>query len=289
MSTRADVVCSTEKAPGMFATLVITLPSEFTGGEIHVSHGGKSKVFDNAKDSAFETTVLAWYTDVTHEVKEITSGYRLALSYNLINTSPGIDPPRVPSGDTSLQSLREIFAKWSRNEYPALDVNEAIAYNFIHEYSRTALRNTIVKGKDQHIASILKHAADSEGIVVLVGRLNIHVEGRTGDHGWQTYEGEGDTPEYGSGSYGTQGSPIMSYVFETKVWMDWIQDVQGRDAEITEIKLAGGSVLPYRAFSGVDPDDKAVAEGYFGNVSLMKSRMIVRETDRDAGRSRSRL
>ena len=40
---------------------------------IHLSHGGESKVFDNAKDSAFDTTILAWYTDVTHEVKEITS------------------------------------------------------------------------------------------------------------------------------------------------------------------------------------------------------------------------
>lgn len=266
MSQGADVVCSTEKAPGMFATLVVTLPSEFTGGEIHVSHGGKSKVFDNAKDSAFETTVLAWYTDVTHEVKEITSGYRLALSYHLINTSPGIDPPHLPSSDTSLQSLRKIFAKWSRDEYPALDVNQAIAYNFIHEYSRTALRKFIVKGEDQHIASILKHAADLEGIVVLIGLLNFHVEGRTGDHGWQTYEGEGDSPEYGHGSYGTESSPVMSHVFETKVWMDYIQDVQGRETEISKIELAVENVLPYRAFSGVYPDDKTVAQGYFGNV-----------------------
>jgi len=115
---RTDLVHSTGKAPGMFATLVVVLPSKFTGGEIHVSHGGERKVFENAEDSAFETTIHGWYTDVTYEVKEITSGYRLALSYHLINNSPDIDVPHLSGSDSSLQRLREIFYKWSHDEHP---------------------------------------------------------------------------------------------------------------------------------------------------------------------------
>lgn len=38
----------TEKAEGMFATLVIMLPSEFEGGEHVVRHAGKQKIFDFA-------------------------------------------------------------------------------------------------------------------------------------------------------------------------------------------------------------------------------------------------
>ena len=281
MRKKADLVHSTEKAPGMFATLVVVLPSEFTGGEIHVSHGGESKILDNAKDSAFETTVLAWYTDVTHEVKEITSGYRLALSYHLINTSPGINPPRLPSSDSSLQSVREIFSKWSRNEYPALRVNQAVAYGFVHEYSDASLREVIMKGKDHHITSILKHAGDLEGVLVLMGWLNAYVEGCTSDHGWQIYAGDGDFPEFGWDS-GTETTPVMSHVFETKMWLESVRDLQGRKAGISKIKVDKDSILPYRAFSGVSPDDSKLYKGYWGNVRPIKSRSFVHETHSSA-------
>jgi hypothetical protein len=40
----------TEKADGMFATLVLQLPSTFTGGEFVVTHGGVSRTFDLALD-----------------------------------------------------------------------------------------------------------------------------------------------------------------------------------------------------------------------------------------------
>jgi len=249
----------------MFATLVIVLPSEFTGGEIHVSHGGENKIFDNAKDSAFETTILAWYTDVTHEVKEITSGYRLALSYHLINASPGIGSPHLPSGDSSLQHLREIFSKWSNNEYPSLKGNEAVAYRCTHMYSDASLREVVLKGEDQHLASILKDAGDSEGVLVLMGWLNASITGCTADHGWQTYEGHDDSPEFGC-DRGTRDSPVMSHVYEAKMWVDGMQDMQGREAGIARIELGGSSILPYRAFSGLDPGESTLHEGYFGNV-----------------------
>ena len=268
MKRRADLVRSTEKAPGMFATLVVVLPSEFTGGEIHVSHGGKSKVFDNAKDSAFGTTILAWYTDVTHEVKEITSGYRLALSYHLIDTSPGINTPHLPSGDVSLQHLREIFHKWSHDEYPSLKANQIVAYSFTHVYSNVSLRDGIIKGEDHHVASIIKQAGDSEGILVLMGWLNAHVEGCTSNEGWQTYDGDDGYPEYGriDGGY---YDPVMSHVFETKMWVDGIQNLQGRRLGIPKITLDRNSILPFRAFSGITPDDSKLSKGYWGNVRLI--------------------
>ncbi|KAF7292539.1 Protein kinase domain-containing protein [Mycena kentingensis (nom. inval.)] len=77
----------TEKANGMFASIVIVLPSEFTGGDVHTSHSGVNAVFNSSDNSLTRTTALSWYTDVFHEVKPITSGYRLALcSSDLINT-----------------------------------------------------------------------------------------------------------------------------------------------------------------------------------------------------------
>lgn len=59
----------TEKADGMFATIVVVPPSKFKGGSLHVSHGSLSTVYDCSPKSLTETNVLAWYTDVMHEVK----------------------------------------------------------------------------------------------------------------------------------------------------------------------------------------------------------------------------
>jgi hypothetical protein len=41
----------TEKAPGMFATLVVQLPSKHTGGQLVVKHRDVEKSFDFARNS----------------------------------------------------------------------------------------------------------------------------------------------------------------------------------------------------------------------------------------------
>lgn len=47
----------TEKEPGMFATLVICLPSEFTGGAVVTSHGKQSKVVEPESPTFFHSYV----------------------------------------------------------------------------------------------------------------------------------------------------------------------------------------------------------------------------------------
>ena len=261
----------------MFATLVIVLPSEYTGGEIHLSHGGETMVFDNANDSLVETTSLAWYTDVTHEVKEIASGHRLALSYNLINTSPGIIPPHIPSDHSSFQRLREVFSRWSNDEYLESGSGAAVAYVFSHEYSHASLQEVIFKGEDQQVASMLKWVGDAEGIAVFMGWLNVAVQGYTGDDGWETYQGYPEqVPDYGD-TTGTYESPVMSQVHETNIWVEELRDMQGKRVGIAKIKLDDENVLPLKAFRGVRPEESKMGEGYFGNVRLvvLKSAVVV--------------
>ena len=57
----SECVCSTEKAEGMFATLIICLPSEHCGGEIVLSHHGERKTYETAFTSKYSQTHLAWY------------------------------------------------------------------------------------------------------------------------------------------------------------------------------------------------------------------------------------
>jgi hypothetical protein len=60
------VLFSSEKAPGMFGTLVICLPSKHKGREVHVSHGGQRKVLRTAESSEFKYTYLCWFVILPH-------------------------------------------------------------------------------------------------------------------------------------------------------------------------------------------------------------------------------
>lgn len=56
------LICrSSEKTPRVFATLVIALPSKHEGGELQVTHAGKTQVFETSKYSDFGSSYLAWY------------------------------------------------------------------------------------------------------------------------------------------------------------------------------------------------------------------------------------
>ena len=82
-----------EKTPGMFATLVVTLPSTSTGGELVVNPGEeREQRYDLASRSPFSSSFESFYADCKHEVLPITSGNRLCLVYNLVKTSPGPVP-----------------------------------------------------------------------------------------------------------------------------------------------------------------------------------------------------
>lgn len=88
-----------EKTPGMFGTLVVCLPSSHQGGELVLRHDGKTVMFDTSVTSEFEVSFAAWYSDVLHEVKPVTSGHRLVLTYNLIQKGGGTRP--VPESITA--------------------------------------------------------------------------------------------------------------------------------------------------------------------------------------------
>ncbi|KAI1917252.1 hypothetical protein LOZ65_005143 [Ophidiomyces ophidiicola] len=89
------------KANGMFGTLVVCLPSKHDGGEVVVTHQGKSRILESAATSGSSTSFAAWYIDVTHEIKPVKIGHRMVITYNLIHDGPGDTPSFVPSGSQS--------------------------------------------------------------------------------------------------------------------------------------------------------------------------------------------
>lgn len=157
----------TEKVPGMFGTLVVCLPSKHNGGEVHLSHSGEKKVFDTSTTSEFDLSTLAWYSDVKHEIKAVTSGYRLVLTYNLVSTiSNGLLLSAGQADEGRLQ-LQKILRKWCR-DFTHL---EKFAYIFDHQYTESSLSIENLKGQDKAKGSLLDDVCDSNGVYLFLGSL----------------------------------------------------------------------------------------------------------------------
>jgi len=239
----------------MFASLIIVLPSKFEGGEVHVSHGNNKDVFNTSPLSKFTTSALAWYTDVTHEVKPVTSGYRLAISYNLVNASPGLPPPHLPDMHLAVSAVEKIFRKWRKGGYRYQDFSGNIVYLLDHEYSDAGLELTTLKGKDAVLVSNIKGVAEKQGISLRLGLLECEISGEADPYG---YEDEWGGPP-----------PKMEQVHETEYRVDSLYDLEG------DLAQGGRSIvlspeldmIPQDpGFDGEDPDDEDF-EGYTGNVS----------------------
>ena len=83
----------TEKSDGMFATLVVQLPSRFEGASYVVSHNEESRTFKLDQDAAYGCKYVVHYADCEHEIKPVESGHRLALIYSLCFTGNKQEAP----------------------------------------------------------------------------------------------------------------------------------------------------------------------------------------------------
>lgn len=68
-----------EKAEGVFGTLVVILPTKYTGGELVVHLKKETKVIDQSLLSEFNTQSAVFYADCKHELQKLISGCRLLV------------------------------------------------------------------------------------------------------------------------------------------------------------------------------------------------------------------
>lgn len=254
----------------MFATVIIILQSPYTGGEAHLTHGGQSAVVDHSKNSFISTSVMAWYTDVTHEIKPITSGYRLALSYNLVHTTTTIRPS-IPGSHRAGQVFRHIFQSWRSQGYSGL---QKIIYLLDHRYSRANFHGGALKGSDSHQIALIEGIAHECGFEVGLANVESHLSGapsRDPDRdGWRDPYDDGygysDEDENDGGS----SDITMAEVFETEWSVTNLVDLDGNEI-VDELYCDDNEdeTIPVDLQEQVEsgPVDEEEYEGYQGNVS----------------------
>ena len=145
----------TEKASGMFGTLIVQLPSVFTGGDLVVRHAGKEVVVKMSKeDSSSYCMVAAHYSDCEHEVTRVESGYRLALVYSLCCREYG----EAPSAQRMLEkagSVHPVLLSYSKLLGKTCS---KVCWALEHMYSDKSLDNggtSVLKGKDRAVVETM--------------------------------------------------------------------------------------------------------------------------------------
>ncbi len=162
-----------EKSDDMVATLVVTLPSRFTGGELLVWHNEERRTYQGSRTAL---SLAAFYADCRHEVLKVQSGYRITLTYNLLLRGDTSRPAGDEGTVAELESLlREHFSTPIPRYYgdKATDPPRRLAYLLDHEYTPRALNWSRLKGDDASRASLLRDAADRAGCEAILALANI--------------------------------------------------------------------------------------------------------------------
>jgi hypothetical protein len=149
---------NTEKEDGMFGTMIVQLPSAYTGGDITVKHGDRTKnisLFEES-DSAFH--VVAFFADCEHQLHPVTSGVRLCLVFNFI-TSPNNETPNNAISEKTEAALISIAEKWKAYN----DSTVRLGYQLGHHYTPNNFDFSNLKGKDDFVVKQLLCAKAPDG------------------------------------------------------------------------------------------------------------------------------
>jgi hypothetical protein len=176
----------------MFGTLVIQLPSKFSGGSLVVQHGSEARTLDFSSESEDAFFATAFYADCEHELEPVTDGWRLCLVYNLvIPPQSSLSSFSLPcAGDLTFHSrqLRRLVSQWE-NACP----EPFKGYVLEHKYTETNLRFINLKGRDKKVVDLLRNACDIDRQPLFVVCLLLLQKHETGscEPSYYGYHGSG--------------------------------------------------------------------------------------------------
>ena len=255
-----------EKDDSMIGTLVVTLPSTYTGGELMVGHDEEWKAYRGSRSTL---SLVAFYADCRHEVRNVTSGYRLTLTYNLLMRG---DTSR-PEGDAGTIAeltdlLQEHFsspaARYHRG--PATDPPRRLVYLLDHEYTPRGLSWGRLKGADASRVSLLRTAAGNTGCEAILALADINTQhGASEDNGDYGYGYGGGRWDGGDdGSSGQSPGYQIHQLIDVQVALTHWTGPSGAGLEETSLSVAADEVCASTPTDALVPREVQY-EGYMGN------------------------
>ena len=257
-----------EKADDMLGTLVVILPSRFTGGELVIEHQGRQQT---VRGSARQLTFAAFYADCHHEVRPVRTGYRVALTFNLI--AEGAAEATVPKSVGALSARVRRFFETPRAAHPGdreLSAPDRLVYLLDHEYTPHALAWDRLKNADAARAGALRQVARHLDCEIFLALADVHEtwaceeEYGFGRSRWNRYHDDDESEEDDDGSGGT---PELTELIDSDVELrHWVAPDGGpRRTPKGHTGVASGELCytaPHETFEPFETEH----EGYTGNA-----------------------
>jgi hypothetical protein len=252
-----------EKDDAMIGTLVVTLPSSHTGGELIVEHGGESVAHRSPKDSL---SFVAFYADCRHAVKPVKSGYRVTLTFNLLARSDRTGPAADQPAAELARRLTEHFTTRASKRHGTgdLDPPRRLVYLLDHEYTERGLRWNRLKGADTQRAALLRAAANQADCEAVLALAEVKET-------WDCYpsEDQWDDGYYDEDEddYGDEPEPDgyeLTELIDSEISLGWWTSPSGKGGEPISLHVPDYEVCATTPSVKLKPYQSEY-EGYMGN------------------------
>lgn len=235
-----------------------------------MSHHGLNRVLDLAPESSLEISALAWYTDVKSEYLPVSSGYRLALSYNLLQTTGGVIPT-FPDSETWSEKLRNVLKLWKDSSDANPGSREVLAYALHHKTDPAGIIGGIESliGADAQEFSKLRPLAEELGYTLFLGNLTCVVSGKSTMDWMEQMREKRRVPNYNIDDYYQR--------FEEHNRSYSVSDIVGMDGSKSldpgqKVAMGGkNDVVPLHLFDGIKPDEQKREDVCFHFLSKVMS------------------
>ena len=244
-----------EKEKGMFATLVVALPSKHKGGELIVRFDGREEHIDFSKAADnYLLSYAAFYADCEHEITRITSGYRLCLVYNILRKSKSKRPP-LAEFMAQTKEMAKLLKKWEKSD---IKIPKAVLLS--HEYTPANFSISGLKHHDLPRTQALIAAAAKAGFFAKLALVTHYQMGQLEGADDYYFGSRYRYRNYKKSSGGTMGEIYEEYT-EIEHWGD--DSIPGlgyvnipEENLITNIQIGDGK-----------PTEQE-EEGYTGNAGM---------------------
>jgi hypothetical protein len=147
-----------EKEDGTFGTLIIQLPSAFTGCPMTFEHTNETKTFDLSVESGNSFQYVAFYDDCKHILHQVESGVLLTLVYALV-ASPKKELPSYAFQLEPMHKLRSLASAWKAQ----VGAPDHLGYQLAHNYSPEGFSVDSLKGHDAVVLNQLMNTKMPNG------------------------------------------------------------------------------------------------------------------------------
>ncbi|KAG6001850.1 hypothetical protein E4U21_003778 [Claviceps maximensis] len=249
----------TEKIPNMFGTLIICLPSAHQGGEVVVKHCGQKKIF---KTSEASQSFACWYSDVSHEVLPVTSGFRWVVTYNLALDSTAGPGPSAELQRAETKALRHTLQRWL-GEPKESRARNSLYHVFDHDYTEASISLKALKTRDLAQVRALKGISNELPFDIFLATLELMERGNC--------EPEDDDPRFSNTKYYNYRNKLrrneddfhpLDDILEEAYAVKTLVDLEG-NVVARGMHLDDDDLLEIDCFEGFDAEEDY--EGYMGN------------------------